>query len=199
MRRLARTMAQQAWPHPPAIQAHRREAHFRRRFLVAGMLPLVVAVMLVVAGTMDVVAQDVYSTETLRISRKLQCPVCAGQSVADSNSQLARQMRDIIEQKVQAGETEEQIIAYFVARYGDSIVTEPPKSGIGLGLWLMPVAAVGLGVAVVGLYLMERTQRMPSPARLSDSAEVVTRDDQELEAIARDILGPSGSERTLGA
>ena len=144
------------------------------------------------ANVSAVAAQDIYSEETLEIARKLQCPVCQGQSVADSNSQLARQMRDIIERRVQAGESEEEIIAYFVASYGDWIVTEPEKSGFSLGLWWMPVLVVVLGVSVVALSVRERTR--PAPAVRSAPNE-----DEELEAIAREVLGPPGSERTSGA
>ncbi|MEX1158383.1 MAG: cytochrome c-type biogenesis protein [Thermomicrobiales bacterium] len=142
----------------------------------------------------SVVAQDVYSEKTLEISRKLQCPVCAGQTVADSGSQLAGQMRAIIEQKVQAGESEEQILNFFVARYGESILTEPPKSGFSLALWWMPIAVVALGALVVGLFVRERTRGVARRPVATDSSA----DDDELEAIARDVLGPRGGERMSG-
>ena len=147
------------------------------------------------AGVTAVAAQDVYSDETLEISRKLQCPVCEGQTVADSTSKLAVQMRAIIEEKVQAGESEEQIIDFFVARYGESIVTEPPKSGFSLALWWMPVVVVVLGAVVVGVFVRERTRTAPRRAVAGDE----TASDDELEAIAREVLGPPGGERMSGA
>jgi len=159
------------------------------------MLPVLLAVVFVLVAAPGVSAQDVYSEETLEISRKLQCPVCAGQSVADSGSQLAGQMRAIIEEKVQAGESEAQIIDFFVARYGDSIVTEPPKSGFSLALWWMPVVVVALGALVVGLFVRERTRQAPRRATAGDSSA----SDEELEAIARDVLGSPGGERMSGA
>lgn len=136
----------------------------------------------------EAVAQDVYSPRTLELARRMHCPVCAGQTVADSNSELALQIRGIIEEKVQAGESDQQILDYFVARYGPSILAEPPKSGIGMGLWWMPVLVVAVGAVVVVTYLRERT-RVPVTAR-SDAD-----DDAELEAIARDVLG-TGTEAT---
>lgn len=161
-----------------------------------GALALLLA--LTVVAVQSVAAQeDVYSQETLEISRKLQCPVCTGQSVADSGSQLAGQMRALIEQKVQAGESEEQILDFFVARYGQSILTEPPKSGFTLGLWWMPVVVVLLGATVVTLFVWERTRRGPSRRTVVQRATVM--DDEELEAIAREILGPAGGERMSGA
>ena len=65
-------------------------------------------------------------------------------------------MRDTIEQKVQAGESEQQILDYFVAGYGESILTDPPKSGFVLTLWWIPVLVVLVGALAVGLYLRER-------------------------------------------
>jgi cytochrome c-type biogenesis protein CcmH len=156
-------------------------------------LLLVLAMMLI--GTQGVLAQDVYSEQTLEISRKLQCPVCAGQSVADSTSKLAGQMRAIIEEKVQAGESEQQIIDYFVARYGESVVTEPPKSGFSLALWWMPVVVVVLGAVVVGLFVRERTQSGARRRVVADGPD----GDEELEAIAREVLGSQAGERTSGA
>ena len=83
------------------------------------------------------------------VADKLQCPICEGQSVAYSNSQLAAEMRRIIEQKLSAGEGEEQIITYFVDRYGVKILREPPRSGLLAWLWITPAA--GFLIALAGL------------------------------------------------
>lgn len=137
-------------------------------------------------------AEDVYSPETLRIARELQCPVCAGQSVADSNSELARQMRAIIEEKVRAGESEEQIRAYFVERYGPGILADPPKSGFTLTLWWVPVVGLAIGAIVLGLFLRERT-RVRHPLSPPGATRA---DDDELERIAREVLGPDARSET---
>lgn len=140
-------------------------------------------------SALPVAAEDIYSPETLEIARGLLCPVCSGQSVADSNSELARQMRAIIEQKVQAGESPEQIRAYFVDAYGPSILADPPKRGVNLALWWLPVMAVILGAVVVALFLRERTRagqgNAAPPERVSD---------EELEHIARDALGDDAQQ-----
>jgi cytochrome c-type biogenesis protein CcmH len=129
-------------------------------------------------------AEDVYSQETLEIARGLQCPVCGGQSVADSNAELARQMRGIIEQKLQAGESPEQIRAYFVEAYGPAILSDPPKSGFTLTLWWVPVIGVLCGALILGLFLRERTRaKRPLPSQPAADAT-----DEELESIAREVL-----------
>src|SRR5690242_18249578 len=94
------------------------------------------------------------------VALQLQCPVCEGESVADSPSGLAKDMRDLIRTKLQAGESDQQILEYFVASYGDGILTEPPKRGISLGVWIGPVIGIVFGVALVVTLL--RTWRRPS-------------------------------------
>jgi cytochrome c-type biogenesis protein CcmH len=96
-----------------------------------------------------------------RVALQLQCPVCEGQSAADSPSGLAADMRAVIRAKLAAGESDQQILDYFVASYGDSILSEPPKRGISLGVWLGPVIGVPLGL--IALVLLLRTWRRPAP------------------------------------
>ena len=69
-----------------------------------------------------------------RIALQLQCPVCEGETVADSPSGLAADMRAVIRTKLAAGESDQQILAEFVASYGDGILTEPPKRVYGQGI-----------------------------------------------------------------
>lgn len=92
------------------------------------------------------------------IARELMCPVCAGQTVAESNSQLAVQMRSQIRERVARGETREQILAYFVSQFGEGVLAAPPKRGAGLALWLAPIAAFAVGVVVMVRYLRKITR-----------------------------------------
>jgi cytochrome c-type biogenesis protein CcmH len=135
-------------------------------------------------------AEDVYSEQTLEIARKLQCPICAGETVADSQTMLARQMREVIEQKVQAGESEQQILDYFVARYTETVLTAPPKSGFTLTLWWAPVAVLLLGGLVAALYMRERRGAQHDQGRRAS-------DDDELEALAREALAGDTSVRKI--
>jgi cytochrome c-type biogenesis protein CcmH len=88
-----------------------------------------------------------------RVALQLQCPVCEGQNVADSPSGLARDMRDVIRARLGAGASDAQILDEFVASYGDGILTEPPKRGISLGVWLGPGVGLALGIALLTLVL----------------------------------------------
>lgn len=154
------------------------------------VLVALATVLLAVVWSASIVgAQDIYSQRTIKLAREIHCPICAGESVADSQTELARQMRGIIEEKVQAGESDQEIKDYFVARYGESILFDPPKSGFRLGLWWMPLIVVAIGAIVVVSFVRERT-RAPRPAVPDVSTE-----DAELEAIAREVLGEDNRDQ----
>lgn len=154
----------------------------RRRASLASILAILGVLL---TGTVGAAAEDVYSERTLDIARELRCMVCDGESVAASQASLSVQMRATIEEKVQAGWTDQEIKDYFVDRYGEQILMEPPKEGLNLTLWWLPVVALGIGATVVVLYLRENTGVLRSAGQDSDEEL-----DPELEQIARDALGP---------
>lgn len=84
------------------------------------------------------------------LGERLACPVCQGESVADSPSTLAQQMRAVIQDQIAAGETDDQIQQYFVERYGPSILLVPPAHGFTLLVWWVPVILALAGAAVAG-------------------------------------------------
>ncbi|MER3447754.1 MAG: cytochrome C biogenesis protein CcmH [Candidatus Dadabacteria bacterium] len=98
------------------------------------------------------IADDI-DKETREISYLLMCPVCEGQTVAESNSQLAKQMRTIIREKLQEGKSKDEIIAYFVSRYGEAILGAPPAKGVNWILWTLPALSLLVGGLIIGLFL----------------------------------------------
>ena len=100
--------------------------------LLAGML------LTSLASAQEVQLQD----RVFEIAGQLRCPVCVSESVADSNAQLAQQMRLLIQQQLQEGRSEAEIFAYFTNRYGDWIMLDPPKRGVHLLVWVLPVVAL---------------------------------------------------------
>ncbi len=92
---------------------------------------------------------DTLEDQIANISGELMCPVCEGQSVAESNAQLARDMRAIIKTKLLEGNTKEEIIDYFISSYGETILASPPPRGFSAILWLLPVLSVLIGAAII--------------------------------------------------
>ena len=82
----------------------------------------------------------------------LKCPICAGESLAGSQTDLAKDLRVLIDEQIAAGRTDEEIIDMFVANYGEQVLLDPPGTGWGVVLWAVPLAIVVIGiVAVLGL------------------------------------------------
>jgi cytochrome c-type biogenesis protein CcmH len=106
-----------------------------------------------------------------RVALQLQCPVCEGQNAADSPSGLAADMRAVVRTRLTQGATDQQILDEFVASYGDGILTEPPKRGISLGVWLGPLLGVVAGAAVL-IVLVRAWRQLPS-ARATAAPGVV--------------------------
>jgi cytochrome c-type biogenesis protein CcmH len=84
-----------------------------------------------------------------QITTELRCPVCQGLSVKDSTSETARQMRDLVAQRVREGKTNAEIEAEFRAAYGDWILLSPPVASWSGLVWLVPVAALVAGLVLV--------------------------------------------------
>lgn len=93
------------------------------------------------------------SPATLEIARTLKCVVCQNQSVADSPSPLAQEMRAYIERRLAAGDSREAIVRDLVDRYGEGILLEPPRAGFSGLVWWLPVLSLAVGAAVVALAL----------------------------------------------
>lgn len=114
-----------------------------RNILYVGVIAMLAVVVVVL------VAQD--PTEEDRVARlgaSIMCPVCQGEAIIHSPSQMARDMMSLIEERVTQGSTDGQIVDELTAVYGDGILLDPPVSGPTLILWLAPAAALigGLGV-----------------------------------------------------
>ena len=115
------------------------------------------------------------------IASGLRCVVCQNLSVADSPSDLAKEMRNLVRELVQQGKSREEILAYFVSRYGEFVLLSPTKRGFNLLVWVLPFLAVVVGAC--GVYLVARrwTERreVGVPAVDPAYAERVRRDLRE--------------------
>lgn len=123
-----------------------RNVDNRKQRLVACLLLTIVLgvwVSVALAGSLE--------DQTLRLAAELRCPVCQNLSVADSPSEMATQMRELIHEKLKNGESPEQIRSYFVSRYGEWVLLAPTRQGFNWVAWLLPFVAIlgGGGIIVV--------------------------------------------------
>lgn len=118
----------------------------RARGWLTGGLVLTLVVLTVVLVTVD---RSAGADRAQQIETRLRCPTCKTVSIAESPSGTAAGMRRIVAEQVAQGRSDEQILAYFTARYGDWVVMDAPPKGATLPLWLLVVAALGLGAVVL--------------------------------------------------
>ena len=119
------------------------------------------------------------------IGAQLRCVVCQSLSVADSPSETANQMRAIVRERLAAGETPEQVTAYFVEKYGTWILLAPPRRGFDLLVWVVPFVGLAVGLALVGLAMRRWSRRSAAvPPAVVDEAtrERIRREMAELDS-----------------
>jgi cytochrome c-type biogenesis protein CcmH len=122
---------------------------------------LVRALLLVgtLAAASPLAAAPVDENTVHEIGAQLRCVVCQSLSVADSPSETANQMRGIIRERLAAGDSPEQVKAYFVEKYGLWILLAPPREGFNLLVWVVPFAGLAAGLVLVVLLMRRWTRR----------------------------------------
>ena len=127
--------------------------------------------MLILLAATSVSAATVDEAVVQEIGSGLRCVVCQNLSVADSPSEMANQMRGVIRERLAAGDTPEQVVHYFVDKYGEWILLSPAPHGFNLVVWLAPALAVLVGLVAVALLLRRWTRpRDTRPAGPVDPA-----------------------------
>jgi len=104
----------------------------------------------------------------MHLAEELRCLVCQNQTIADSNAELAVDLRRQIREQIAQGRNDAQIIDYMVQRYGDFVLYRPPLKATTLFLWFGPPVLLVCGLVFLFLYLRSRRQRVELQ-ELSDS------------------------------
>lgn len=133
------------------------------RALVAAMFLIFAAMPIHAVEPDEMLADPVLEERARDISKHLRCLVCQNQSIDDSNADLARDLRILVRERLKAGDTNEEVIGFIVARYGDFVLLKPPVKDETLPLWLGPFALVLLGAIVIALYYARRRGASPPP------------------------------------
>ncbi len=105
------------------------------------------------------------------IGSRLRCLVCQNESIEDSGADLARDLRHVVRVQVAAGDSDAQVMAWMVHRYGDFIRLQPRLSALTLLLWAMPVLAIATGLLAAWFGLRCRPQP-PAPLAPEERARL---------------------------
>lgn len=100
--------------------------------------------------------------ETYRIAKQLNCPTCAGRNLADCPTETCAQWKAEIKAQLDAGKSAQEVLDYFQARFGPTVLQEPPKTGVTAPLWAAPVGAA-LVFLIAAAIVMWRTSRRHAP------------------------------------
>lgn len=90
------------------------------------------------------------------ISKGLRCPVCQNESIDESNATVAQDLRALVRERVVAGDTNAEAVAFIVDRYGEYVLLNPQRSGANMALWLAGPAMLLLGAGVAFAYIRRR-------------------------------------------
>ena len=144
---------------------------------------LALALLLVAGSAVAVIETYDFSDPELesryqQLSAELRCPKCQNQNIADSNAPISQDLRKLLYQQLEQGASDQEILDYMVARYGEFVRYRPRFSGATAILWLAPALLLLAAVVVVFLSLRSRRDtRTTTTATLSDE------DQQQLQAL----------------
>ena len=139
-----------------------------RRALViwGGMLMIAGAALAVEPG--EVLDDPALEARARAISKNLRCLVCQNQSIDDSNAPLARDLRVIVRERLADGDSDDAVIAFVTARYGDYVLLQPPVKPTTYLLWAAPVLVLLGGGGMIAVAVRRRRHAATAPAAPTD-------------------------------
>ena len=150
-----------------------------RRFATALALGLAVLASPVAAVQPDeMLADPKLEARARELSGELRCLVCQNQSIDDSDAPLAKDLRVLVRERIEVGDSDGQVLDYLVARYGEFVLLRPRFNAQTVVLWTLPFAVLILGAA--GIFVALRRRAATAPAEVPLSAEEKARLDDIL-------------------
>ena len=129
----------------------------------------------------EILADPALEARARGISAGLRCLVCRNENIDDSNAGLARDLRLLVRERIMAGDSDDEVVAYLVERYGEYVLLNPTATGANLVLWIAGPTALLVGLAGAGFYLRRR--------RSAPEAAVAPLSDEEQKRLS-EILEP---------
>jgi cytochrome c-type biogenesis protein CcmH len=132
----------------------------------------------------EVLPDPVLEARARALSQELRCLVCQNQSIDDSDAPLARDLRILLRERLKSGDSDQQVLDYLVARYGEFVLLRPPFGWHTALLWLTPALLVV--IAIIGLFAVARRRWRQPVTEAGLSAEEAAR----LKRVIADQEGP---------
>jgi cytochrome c-type biogenesis protein CcmH len=158
------------------VLAHLRTTHYALRTTKIGLLlPLILltGTLFLFAG-LPVFAQDPTADEVNDIAQHLNCPTCDTRSLDDCNTQTCIQWKEQIKDLMSQGYTRQEILDWYVARYGEYVLQEPRMSGLATLVWLLPIVAVAGGIVWLSFILRKWSAKTKKIAPVEISPDQTT-------------------------
>jgi cytochrome c-type biogenesis protein CcmH len=133
--------------------------------LVLGSLPLRAV------EPKEMLADAALEARARNLSKELRCMVCQNQSIDDSEAPLAHDLRVLVRERLQAGDSDAQVINFLVARYGEFVLLRPQFAWHTAALWGLPPAALLIGIVAIVLVVRRRRAPQAETANLSAAEE----------------------------
>jgi cytochrome c-type biogenesis protein CcmH len=114
----------------------------------------------------EMMADPVQEARARDLSKGLRCLVCRNESIDESNAELARDLRLLVRERIAAGDTDAQAIAFIVDRYGEYVLLRPTIAGANIVLWIAGPLMLVLGLGMAGVYI--RRRRGTAEAAIAD-------------------------------
>src|SRR5216683_4291144 len=140
------------------------------RCLVAAVLSLAILSPAVALGPDEVLSDPALEARARSLSKELRCMVCQNQSIDDSDAPLARDLRILVRERLQAGDNDRQVSDFLVARYGEFVLLKPRFSPHTALLWLGPAAILLVGA--FGLFVAARRYRSAAGPGTAEQANL---------------------------
>ena len=154
-----------------SVNRHRSKSHFGY-MLLGALLMLMLVTSLVKAVEPDEVLQDkALEARARHISEGLRCLVCQNQSIDDSAAPLAKDLRVLVRERLKAGDTDQQIEDFVVARYGEFVLLKPRFEPHTFLLWFATPVVFIIALLIVA-FAYRRRSAVPTTAALSDAEEL---------------------------
>ena len=116
-------------------------------------------------------ADPVLEARARTLGKSLRCLVCQNQSIDDSNADLAHDLRVLVRERLTAGDSDAQVLAYLQARYGDYVLLKPPVDPATWVLWFGPAAVLLIGGGILALR-RRATPAVPAPLTAEEQARL---------------------------